>query len=95
MSRFRRLAGVAFVLLFVSSWAAATPGQDARPSRKEIGAVSSLPGTFITRIRGWFTGVWSKAGCSLDPSGCKNPTPKEPAQSGVSDSDEIPYTIER
>jgi hypothetical protein len=69
MSRFRRLAGVAFVLILVSSWAAAAPRDETRPSREKP-TVSSSAETLFSRLRGWLTRVGTKTGCGSDPSGC-------------------------
>jgi hypothetical protein len=70
MSRVRWFLTFFLAFVLISSLAMAAPHHAANPPKAP--AVSATAEMLFSHLWGWITGVWTKEGCGIDPSGqCK------------------------
>jgi hypothetical protein len=69
LARSSRIALLVLVLVLAASWASASQPRGRHAQRSRDVASNSMSWSLLEMLRGFFTGSWSKNGCSLDPFG--------------------------
>ncbi|HEV8580943.1 MAG TPA: hypothetical protein VGX68_17895 [Thermoanaerobaculia bacterium] len=68
MPRLRKLSAFVLALVLTSSAALAKPRHESKTQR-EMHAVTGTADALVSRLLNWLGGVWTKAGCVIDPDG--------------------------